>query len=563
MTHLLSISIGPVQPFIEAARRTADLTAGSELLVDIAKAVARSVQNQGATLIFPADPSKDGPNKILAEVRGDPKAIADKAQAAAQKVLADAWTKALMPDLKPHVNEALAVAQIESFLEFYAAWVPLNGTYTDARKQVELLLAGRKALRDFEQPKSSSGVFKSPLDPARDSVLSGARPKQKQSDPDPHYVMKDPLYLKKAEHLDAVSLIKRALGRQKGHVKSTTQLAAVRLMEVLRQRARSETQTLTTYAKGLPSGVREEDLLYPGRRDDAKNAGELKGDNVAKEKAESALKAAGFGIAPPDWASYYTILCADGDRMGKMLGNIADAQEHQRLSAALSEFAERAKEIVGACEGHLVYSGGDDVLALLPVHTALGCAAQLAQAFKARVAPWASDGCGTLSVGVAIVHHMEPLRISLERARQAEREAKKKRNSLAVALHTRGGEPRIVVEKWRPNFDLTIWNEWTEAFRDKDGLAHGFPYELRHLAREAKGVLSADTLTAEALRILERKQGGTGNQPYLESLKAAIQACDDPDKLEALVAKLIICRFLAQYPNIRRCTDADDTTTGS
>ncbi len=546
MTHLLSISIGPVQPFIEAARRTADLTAGSDLLVEIAKAVAQSVKDQGGTLIFPApddnDEISDGPNKILAEVTGDPKTNADTAQAAAQKVLADAWAKALVSEVKPHVNMDLADAQIESFLEFYAAWVPVNGNYAQARKDVERLLAGRKALRDFEQPISSAGIPKSPLDPARDSVILESMPRGKS-----------PLFLKKAEHLDAVSLIKRVLGRNNsgdGHpVKSTTQLAAVRLVDVLQKGAPTETTNLTQYAKTLPSGIREEDLLYPGRRDDAAAAGELVNDNgvdqpgQAKQLAEAALKAAGFGIAPPDWASYYAILCADGDRMGKLLGAMTIPAKHVAFSLKLSAFAQAANGIVASHGGHCVYSGGDDVVALLPTHKALDCAAELAKAFHTEVR-------GNLSVGVAIVHHMDPLQISLERAREAEREAKKVRNSLAVALHTRGGEPRIVAEQWASDYKLTTWDEWEKAFRDKDGLSHGFPYELRHLAREAKGVLSAGTLKDEADRILKRKQGGTGNKPYLGSLEEAIGQCCNADRLESLVAKLIICRFLAQYPEV-------------
>lgn len=560
MTYLLSISIGPVQSFIEAARRTADLTAGSELLVEIAKAVAKSITDTpGSKLIFPAQDEAgkitDGPNKILAEVQGDPSAIAENARQAAQAVLETEWGRTLQVTGTQHINVDLAEQQIASFLEFYAAWVPLGDDYVAARREVELLLAGRKALRDFGQPQSEAAVFKSPLDPARDSVLAGARPKRKASDPDPPYIGVAPLYLKKAEHLDAVSLIKRVLGRQTGHVQSTTQLAATALMADLDKKAPAETTALRNYAKGLPSGVREEDLLYPGRRDDAKAAGELVKDDQqdqparAKDLAEAALKKAGYGIAPPDWASYYAILCADGDRMGKRLGEMTKAGEHVDFSKKLSGFAERAREIVAEHEGHCVYSGGDDVLALLPTHTALDCAAKLAAEFASTVG-------SSLSVGVAIVHHMEPLRVSLERAREAEREAKKKRNSLAVALHTRGGEPRVVAETWRSDFSLGEWNAWIQAFRGKEGLSHGFPYELRHLAREAKGVLDQETLRAEALRILERKEGGKeepgqGPRPYLESVRSALSRISGPQDIEDLVAKLVICRFLAQYPEVK------------
>lgn len=555
MTHLLSISVGPVQPFIAAARRTADLSAGSDLLVDIARAVAQSVKAQGGRLIFPAadDDGKitDCPNKILATVSGDPAAIADDAREAAQDKLQQAWSETLRSVGASNINTALADAQIKSFLEFYAAWVPVNDdNYPEARKQVELLLAGRKALRDFEQPTSKPNIPKSPLDPARDSVILDTMPRAKR-----------PLFLKTAEHLDAVSLIKRVLGRGKGGVPSTSELSSVALQWKLGHDNPNGISELSRIAESTNKRLTVGDLLYPGRLEDAVESGELTEDQ--RDEARKACE----GKEPPDWASYYAILCADGDKMGKLLGEMTTPAKHIEFSWKLSAFAQAANGIVASHGGHCVYSGGDDVVALLPTHKALDCAAELAKAFHAEVR-------GNLSVGVAIVHHMDPLQISLERAREAEREAKKERNSLAVALHTRGGEPRIVAEQWASDYKITTWDEWEKAFRDKDGLSHGFPYELRHLAREAKGVLSAgtlkaeadvvgsadrnnyravlsaDTLKAEADRILKRKQGGTGNQPYLASLEVAIDQCCNADKLEALVAKLIICRFLAQYPEV-------------
>jgi hypothetical protein len=53
MSHLIAISVGPVQEFIAAARRTRDLWFGSYLLSEISKAVAQSVQDHGGRLIFP------------------------------------------------------------------------------------------------------------------------------------------------------------------------------------------------------------------------------------------------------------------------------------------------------------------------------------------------------------------------------------------------------------------------------------------------------------------------------------------------------------------------------
>lgn len=555
MNHLLALSIGPVQPFIEAARRTADLSAGSQLLVDIAKAAAESIKvtDSHSRLIFPAlvnGAVTDGPNKILARVAGDPAKIADAARDAAQRVLKSAWHDALSLAGPDRVNTQLAVPQVETFLEFYAAWVPLadDEHYSTARAEVELLLAGRKTLRDFQQPISQAGVPKSPLDPARDSVIR-----------EPSKCAGRPLFLKPAEHLDAVSLIKRVRGRT-NPAKSTTELAATVLMKLLEAKAPAETQSLRSFAKPI-EGVDAEDLLYPGRRDDAVKSGEMKEEQAAEAQAlaEKALKRAGLGKAPPDWAAYYAIIVADGDKMGERLSQLNHPDDHIELSSKLSRFAKDAWQLVKDHGGHCVYSGGDDVMALLPAQNAVACAAGLANKFHHTI------GC-TLSVGVAIVHYLDPLRVSLERARAAEREAKKKRNSLAVALHTRGGEPRIAAEPWSDEHSIQTWEDWTAAFRGKEGLSHGFPYELRHLAREARetlpaqsdkpaAVLDAATLQEEALRILARKQGGAddGQQQtgFLASLKKAISGVNSPEDLERLVAKLVICRFLAQIPEVK------------
>ena len=58
MNYLLQISVGLVQDFISAARRTRDLWLESMMLSEIAKATDLDVKNNGGELIFPA-PSSD------------------------------------------------------------------------------------------------------------------------------------------------------------------------------------------------------------------------------------------------------------------------------------------------------------------------------------------------------------------------------------------------------------------------------------------------------------------------------------------------------------------------
>jgi CRISPR-associated protein Cmr2 len=101
--------------------------------------------------------------------------------------------------------------------------------------------------------------------------------------------------------------------------------------------------------------------------------------------------------------------------------------------------------------GQLIYSGGDDVLAMLPADEAIACATDLRAAFQGRLADmtrdcrnlfndkapegflWPKDLAWpllvpgprmTVSVGVAIGHIKEPLQDMIQEAQRAEKRAK-------------------------------------------------------------------------------------------------------------------------------------------
>jgi CRISPR-associated protein Cmr2 len=488
--HLLALSIGPVQDFIAAARRTGDLTAGSILLVAVATATAKAVETAGGKLIFPASSDDDSPNKILAELPAglDPAGVAQKAKAAAEKKLWDTWTQVLhqIPDLLLN----LADAQIKSFLEVYAAWAPFNEespeSYRTARKLVDGRLAARKNLRDFgPPPKSDEKVFgKSPLDPALACVLSRI-----EED-------KGPLFLKKTETLDALSLLKRITGKEgqkPDGVPSTRDFAE----------RRNRPQAFTLQEKGK-----------------------------AKEDE-----------TPPSYP-YFAVLLADGDNMGRLLEKHDSPQAHRALSRSLAEFCEEARELVRQNHGFLVYAGGDDVLALLPAHTAVACAEAIRTAFIGKVDT-------TLSAGIALVHYKEPLAYALNRARAAEKRAKDAgRDRLCVALHTRGGSPLHLPLKWvSPEGDTSplVWADlktWTDAF-DNNQLTRGVPYELETLAHEFKDLtVPPNLLLEEVKRIWERKES-QGEKPAFPEA-----AGKDGETLHHFAVLLLIARFITMKTDV-------------
>jgi CRISPR-associated protein Cmr2 len=457
---LIAISVGPVQEFIAAARKTADLYAGSQLLMEVVGAAASEFSD--TERIFPAHVGRGGANKILARVEGDPAQRAAQARQRAQKRLLTLWHQQSAP-VQGHLDQERARAQLEHLLEFSAAWTPENGTYAQARDRVEKLLAGRKALRDFENfGQGDDGVPKSPLDPALATVFGGGQVPA---------ALRDHWGFKASEVLDAVSLLKRLYGR------------------------------------GLPGVLNTHTLAHRARVPDAANSHE---DD--------------FTPASP----YFAILVADGDSMGAILNGKTDPGEHRAFSRSLDSFAAEAETIVRRHGGFPVYAGGDDVLALLPVTTALACGQQLGQAFGQHVAN------ATLSAGIAIVHYREPLSGSLKYARDAEKRAKAVDGKAAVclALHTRGGVPLVVAQKWDEAGKI-------QAFLQAD-LPRGLPYELRELAREWPVGFAPQALRAEAQRIAERKVSQDGAKGSL-----SIPDLDDVGDLVKLSDQLILARFLS------------------
>ncbi len=501
MSYLLAISIGPVQDFIAAARRTDDLYAGSQLISEITWETAVSIATSG-TLLFPTLPGEGptpitgnkkagvGANKILAVISAsdarEVREIVKSAEAAAKCCLRRHWDASCQIlknyDIEPDGN--IAEQQLCTFIEFFAAWCrwdDADTSYQQARADVDRALAARKCLRDFKQPQKHNAV-KSSLDPSRDTVTTRIPDAKRET---------RPLRLKKNENLDAVSVIKRVLPGT--DAPSTADLAAESFLA-----ARSNVRTILENI-AAHNGLNYKTLrraIYPGIRQEMVLQLDL-------QEPDASLIGDAVGRSDPN--PYFAILLADGDGIGEALGELKTPQQHIDFSQSLARFASKAGELVNGQRGHCVYSGGDDVLAFLPVDTCIQCAAQLAKEF-------AVDTGRTLSVGIAIVHYHEPLYASLDLARSVEKLAKNKAaaagqqgNRLAVKLFSRSGEARSAVWDWRDGFDLASWRRWSEAFAN--GLTRGLAYEWERLANEMEGArIPQDVLIAEAVRVYKRKR---------------------------------------------------------
>jgi CRISPR-associated protein Cmr2 len=577
--HLLLVTLGPVQDFIAQARRTRDLWYGSHLLSELGRAAARSLVDGGARLIFPAlkagDPQlaaclaplrADGiapqnvANKLLAEVPAgiDPQQLAR----ATREAVAAFWRDNLAGTVKAKCAGILAVGiddvwteQVDTCLEFAASWLPV-GNYAAARRQLEQVIAGRKMLRDFDAWAHERGkVPKSSLDGARETVL---RDKDSR---DPKLVRT--YRIDKNEQLDAVGLVKRSGGEPHQFVPVVNVALASWLQRADRvasqqfQRLRSECGSV-----GI-SPVARADLpcVAPFPFD---------ASVLLRSRWRAVFDEQGLAGDPEAWGQqhvmplfgalsepypYVACLVADGDRVGRAIDSLSSADEHRTFSKALAGFADEARRVVEQQHrGALVYAGGDDVLAFLPLPEALACADDLRKAFTGAMATACmsipSERQPTLSVGLGIGHVMESMGDLLTLGRQAEREAKRDRNALAVLVDKRSGGMRT----WRAQWSAEPVRMLNEAIALRhDRLPSRKVYEVAQiLARLPEPGAGRETgwarvLALEVGRALSRVEGGSlrpadiGLAIDIEAGYGALHA-----SIQGWISRMLIARTFAR-----------------
>jgi CRISPR-associated protein Cmr2 len=570
MAYLFSLALGPAQQFIAAARRTRDLWFSSWLLSELSKAAARGIGKD--RLIFPsvADDRELEPgsefnvsNKILAKVDDDPRRLGESVKAAVHNRLNEIRDRAFDEALKDlpagSCNLDKAKAQVDDLLEIYWAAVPLNGDYAQARRRVEALLAARKNTRNFGPTDSWRGnEWKSALDGLRESVIRRADTIGRRG-------------MKKNETLCGVGLLKRfgnsGNQREGEGFASVPHIAAWPLIQSFNEGRKKALDEYVGFLreKGInrtalycPPSPRSDIFPYDGHilfEEQLKEYFDETAQRTELEQAREKLRkllTIEIGANP---SPYYAILHGDGDRMGEAIDAQRTVEEHQKLSKALSKFAADAREIVKEHNGSMIYAGGDDVLALVPLNTVIQCSRRLANIFKEKLNEFknANEKSPTLSIGIGISHQMDPLEEALKLAREAEMEAKqfdnRAKDALCIKVSKRSGTVTTVVDRWGA---LDERLKLFTTFHQDDELPDGAAYELRRLAddfRDFPREHKAGAYKKEAARILSRKRSKRSAEAIRNDVQQKLLARvpDDPEEtskaFSALADELIVARL--------------------
>jgi CRISPR-associated protein Cmr2 len=589
---MLLFSLGPVQSFIAQARKTRDLWLGSYLLSLLMEASMENI----AALIFPATPSVQGtiadlPNKYIA-------LFPDIASAQAAAEISEQQLKRRWLYICQHVwNKVLAqhsTAATRAIWErqtnpehiFEIFWVIVEGDeqhYSEWLMRAQEALVARKRLRTVRWRETPSDEQWN--EPGEKSTISGEREALRNED-DTHQGVRafwqkiaarfpHDLSQNGEEHLDAIDTVKRfaflsdvLADRNTRSFPSTSSIATAPFVQKL---LTTDLDAITIKewldSTQYPLAAMERDTIPylarlagsdPYRQAALQRDGDcyflethtpqrlirdysIASPHEAESRAESGrialsrlLREADTRLIPRP-TPYYALFQMDGDRIGRLLGEVENRQEHSAISAALSIFSrQRAAEIVqGSYPGRLIYAGGDDALALAPLYAddTAAVSGPAMQTIFSLVEHLQAEYCATIkkalgdaerqravstSAGIAIAHHSTSLSYVRRVVNAAEQSAKKEygRAALVVIVLRRSGEQTKVGCHWEYSVrrqeemltirPLVLFNEFYMLFK-RGALS---PHCIYVLLQEAPTLvmLEQDVQRSEITRVLCRQR---------------------------------------------------------
>jgi CRISPR-associated protein Cmr2 len=228
--------------------------------------------------------------------------------------------------------------------------------------------------------------------------------------------------------------------------------------------------------------------------------------------------------------SYLAVIAQDADHMGERLAEFPDGVApvtwHQGVSAALVSAARSQRAAIerAGSYGRVIYAGGDDLLALSPVATALTCAREANAAFREAVSGQLPEA--TASAAVVYFHASWPLQSAIAAARALLDDAKARfsnRHGLGIAVLRRGGErSRLIVPWLDPDDPRMPMLDHVQALAEsmagtQSGLSARLASELER-DRQALASLDPEWVTRELLRRSSRHGGSEGAERALLAL---------------------------------------------
>jgi len=571
-------TLGPVQSFVAQARRTRDFWAGSFLLSWLSGVAMVAVKAQGGDIVFPvpderflaairgeqgteAAPKQGSiPNRFMAKVDENfqPDAVINTVHAAWEGLADLIWREDLRGRLKGDqcaISQQIWQRQVQSCWEI--SWVLTDdvkaSNLLDRRKNWRshlpppepgvkcMMMAGLQELSGIAQPHATG------LTDFWQRLNGGMLG----------------LGLRQREYLSAIGFIKRRFVHHFQQLKlqcdgcaihgwtlapnvpSTSWIAASFWQAAVinqctdnpaLQQAVAELARAGVELNGKPDGKadtacinraraaaklqkfewpQDGESLFKEALITAMGSAECQRDQDYAQQALDALVAVSKLTELPNPEPYYAVLLMDGDSLGKQM---SDPERQPRISAALDAFISAVDGIVHRHSGFLVYAGGDDVMALMPVETALLCATELRNHYRQCFN--AEQIRSSLSGAIECVHIRQPLTDVLANSHQLLDEIAKDqtgRDALAIRVSKHSGPHLVWSQPWgvllgesdHPMPDIQALAQRFHATLPGSVFSGSFLYRLITLGEQLDWqALEDDNSTLQAMIVAELARSG-------------------------------------------------------
>jgi CRISPR-associated protein Cmr2 len=373
----------------------------------------------------------------------------------------------------------------------------------------------------------------------------------------------------------------------------------------------------------LADAKRIPDILDTARDDDDESAW-AKAQKLVKETLATAL---GEEV---QLETYYALIMMDGDRMGAILSGDEETgtaisyrdsfhpqvrtgfkqhaarndlihrygeqrrplspNRHLAISGALNDFSQTVVRHVVEMEhlGKLIYAGGDDVLAMLPVADMLSCIERLRHAYSCTVPEdetkdWSElrkdrdklhckggfaylngrlmrmmGRNATASCGGVIAHHQAPLSAVLRELREAEKRAKTEggRDAFSITVIKRSGGTLHLTAKWGE--PLALLNDMRRYLSADETSRRAVYHTLGWLRDLLDPKENREMLESLLAYQLARQSGRDTAKPEL-ARRLTDLAVSQADARAWLTNFLCVAEFLAREIRTTKVTNGDRT----
>ena len=220
---------------------------------------------------------------------------------------------------------------------------------------------------------------------------------------------------------------------------------------------------------------------------------------------------------------FYALLLMDGDSIGSLLSAATKAGAAAELSRALAQFGGEVPRIVEHHDGTLIYAGGDDVQAFLPLTEAIPCAVRLHDRYieaMSEVRTKVPKTDPTISAALVFAHFHVPLSAVIREAHELLDEVAKDgngRDSIAIAVRKPSGTAARFVTRFGGH--VAGLQELARRYAEEPERSTSFLYDLKDRYGE---VLEGFQLQEEDLRRLLLAEWCLGRRPPTRKDREAV-----------------------------------------